>query len=318
MSIIKHVSVTSNFVLQFSEEILPVYFENNKVAPKFISFARRLTRWKFVRVPTGPFLGAYHNEFFVRDKPELVEKIVYSGASHKSKSMSKMKSAIEESRRASISRSLLQAASDPFNDALGSITAVEEVSKDRDLLNISPMPYSIRTLNQSQHEMTHWLSDASFDNTDDGSISPKFGSMSDISDLSMFSPTQSKPLPMSIAEEPKQLILPMQQVDGTLDSVEALTSISRLPYTRQVTNDHALPLEEKSTHGSTESESLMQQTVQHSTDEGSLQVEPTVDWYKQKVTEQRIQTEHLEDLVLDLSSYLGEEQQHQVGNMKFR
>ncbi|KAL7536388.1 hypothetical protein ACHAXR_007131 [Thalassiosira sp. AJA248-18] len=58
---------------RFASMILPMYFDG----AKFTSFTRRLKRWSFVRVPRGPELGAYYNKNFVRDDPELVQKMRY-------------------------------------------------------------------------------------------------------------------------------------------------------------------------------------------------------------------------------------------------
>jgi len=58
---------------RFANMILPRYFDG----AKFTSFTRRLKRWSFVRVPRGPELGAYYNKNFVRDQPELVQKMRY-------------------------------------------------------------------------------------------------------------------------------------------------------------------------------------------------------------------------------------------------
>ncbi|KAL7542391.1 hypothetical protein ACHAXR_011741 [Thalassiosira sp. AJA248-18] len=58
---------------RFASMILPMYFDG----AKFTSFTRRLKRWSFVRVPRGPELGAYYNKNFVRDDPELAQKMRY-------------------------------------------------------------------------------------------------------------------------------------------------------------------------------------------------------------------------------------------------
>lgn len=55
----------------FGELILPKYFDG----AKFTSFTRRLKRWQFNRVPRGPELGAYYNNYFMRDKPDWVRKV---------------------------------------------------------------------------------------------------------------------------------------------------------------------------------------------------------------------------------------------------
>mmetsp|Transcript_10543 Transcript_10543/g.19157 ORF Transcript_10543/g.19157 Transcript_10543/m.19157 type:complete len:623 (-) Transcript_10543:142-2010(-) len=58
---------------RFTSTILPRYFDG----ARFTSFTRRLKRWSFVRVPSGPELGAYYNKKFVRDQPELVQDMRY-------------------------------------------------------------------------------------------------------------------------------------------------------------------------------------------------------------------------------------------------
>jgi hypothetical protein len=58
---------------RFALEILPRHFEGTK----YTSFTRRLKRWKFLRVSSGPEIGAYYNKNFVRGKPELVSSIMY-------------------------------------------------------------------------------------------------------------------------------------------------------------------------------------------------------------------------------------------------
>jgi len=57
----------------FERDVLPLHFDG----AKYTSFTRRLKRWSFERVPRGPELGAYYNENFVRDRPELVKKMKY-------------------------------------------------------------------------------------------------------------------------------------------------------------------------------------------------------------------------------------------------
>lgn len=65
--------------VSFTENILPDYFaiRNNT---RFPSFTRRLKRWYFKRVPSGPQMGAYYyyRDDFLKDQPELVKKIVYT------------------------------------------------------------------------------------------------------------------------------------------------------------------------------------------------------------------------------------------------
>jgi len=48
---------------RFAEGILPSFFKQTQ----FTSFTRKLSRWKFVRVPRGPFMGAYYHKLFRKD-----------------------------------------------------------------------------------------------------------------------------------------------------------------------------------------------------------------------------------------------------------
>ncbi|KAL7462700.1 hypothetical protein ACHAXS_003073 [Conticribra weissflogii] len=50
---------------RFTKEILDVYYHHTK----FASFIRRLKRWGFQRVPSGPLIGAYYNPNFVKGDP---------------------------------------------------------------------------------------------------------------------------------------------------------------------------------------------------------------------------------------------------------
>jgi len=52
---------------RFAEEVLPVYFKQTQ----FTSFTRKLSRWKFNRVPKGPYMGAYYHKFFRKDRKYL-------------------------------------------------------------------------------------------------------------------------------------------------------------------------------------------------------------------------------------------------------
>jgi len=52
---------------RFAAEVLPVYFKQTQ----FTSFTRKLSRWKFIRVPKGPYMGAYYHKFFRRDRKYL-------------------------------------------------------------------------------------------------------------------------------------------------------------------------------------------------------------------------------------------------------
>lgn len=52
---------------RFATEILPVYFKQTQ----YTSFTRKLSRWKFARVPRGPYLGAYFHKLFRKDHKTL-------------------------------------------------------------------------------------------------------------------------------------------------------------------------------------------------------------------------------------------------------
>jgi Heat shock transcription factor len=52
---------------RFTAEILPVYFKQTQ----YTSFTRKLSRWKFARVPRGPYLGAYFHKLFRKDHKAL-------------------------------------------------------------------------------------------------------------------------------------------------------------------------------------------------------------------------------------------------------
>jgi len=52
---------------RFASDLLPQYFKQTQ----FTSFTRKLSRWKFVRVPRGPFMGAYYHKLFRKDHKAL-------------------------------------------------------------------------------------------------------------------------------------------------------------------------------------------------------------------------------------------------------
>lgn len=52
---------------RFASDLLPHYFKQTQ----FTSFTRKLSRWKFVRVPRGPFMGAYYHKLFRKDHKAL-------------------------------------------------------------------------------------------------------------------------------------------------------------------------------------------------------------------------------------------------------
>lgn len=61
----------------FAETVMPRYFSRKA---KYSSFTRKLNRWNFVRVSSGPELGAYYHEFFLRDKPHLAAQMFCKNA----------------------------------------------------------------------------------------------------------------------------------------------------------------------------------------------------------------------------------------------
>jgi hypothetical protein len=61
----------------FAEKIMPRFFPRKS---KYSSFTRKLNRWNFVRVSSGPELGAYYHEFFLRDKPQLAAQMFCKNA----------------------------------------------------------------------------------------------------------------------------------------------------------------------------------------------------------------------------------------------
>ena len=64
---------------KFVEDVLIHYFDSRGSGnTKFTSFTRRLKRWLFKRVPSGPQMGAYYRENFLKDRPDLAKKIIYS------------------------------------------------------------------------------------------------------------------------------------------------------------------------------------------------------------------------------------------------
>jgi len=58
---------------RFLGEILPPYYKNKKI--KYTSFTRKLSRWDFVRLSSGPDTGAFYHKLFQRDKPDLARRM---------------------------------------------------------------------------------------------------------------------------------------------------------------------------------------------------------------------------------------------------
>jgi hypothetical protein len=61
----------------FAEKVMPRFFPRKS---KYSSFTRKLNRWNFNRVSSGPELGAYYHEFFLRDKPHLAAQMFCKSA----------------------------------------------------------------------------------------------------------------------------------------------------------------------------------------------------------------------------------------------
>ncbi len=57
----------------FAENVLPLFCGN----AKYTSFTRRLKRWGFRRVPSGPYMGTYYSPNFTRDHPDLAASVRY-------------------------------------------------------------------------------------------------------------------------------------------------------------------------------------------------------------------------------------------------
>ncbi|KAL7466781.1 hypothetical protein ACHAXS_007065 [Conticribra weissflogii] len=62
---------------KFAEEVLPIYYKHTK----FPSFIRRLKRWGFMRVPSGPLMGAYYNPDFRRGLATRASLVKYNNQS---------------------------------------------------------------------------------------------------------------------------------------------------------------------------------------------------------------------------------------------
>jgi hypothetical protein len=62
----------------FTDEILPKYFSKQS---KTVSFLRQLNLYSFVRIRSGPELGGYYHELFLKGRPELSSFMRRTGAS---------------------------------------------------------------------------------------------------------------------------------------------------------------------------------------------------------------------------------------------
>jgi len=73
---------------RFEYELLPRFFPGSK----YSSFARRLNRWNYVQIRTGPKRGAYTNLMFTRDNPELCSKMSHRARPNKKSILQSMNS----------------------------------------------------------------------------------------------------------------------------------------------------------------------------------------------------------------------------------
>jgi hypothetical protein len=62
----------------FTNEILPKYFAKQS---KLVSFLRQLNLYGFVRIQSGPDLGGYYHELFLKGRPELFTYMRRAGIS---------------------------------------------------------------------------------------------------------------------------------------------------------------------------------------------------------------------------------------------
>lgn len=81
---------------RFASEILPRHFKQSQ----FTSFTRKLTRWKFLRVPRGPYIGAYYHSLFRKDARALCSLMVCNSDKFNPALLAKAKELLNESRTA--------------------------------------------------------------------------------------------------------------------------------------------------------------------------------------------------------------------------
>lgn len=84
---------------KFAREILPCHFKQSL----FTSFTRKLTRWKFLRVPRGPYIGAYYHSLFRKDARALCSLIKCNGEKFNPVLLAKAKELLNQSRAAQTS-----------------------------------------------------------------------------------------------------------------------------------------------------------------------------------------------------------------------
>lgn len=66
---------------RFANEIMPTYFKESQ----YTSFTRKLSRWKFIRVSRGPYMGAYYHKHFRIDNRFLCKLMSCNNTSTSSK-----------------------------------------------------------------------------------------------------------------------------------------------------------------------------------------------------------------------------------------
>lgn len=66
---------------RFATDILPRYFKESQ----YTSFTRKLSRWKFSRIPRGQYMGAYYHKNFRRDNRDLCARMSCSNSTKLSK-----------------------------------------------------------------------------------------------------------------------------------------------------------------------------------------------------------------------------------------
>jgi len=105
----------------FAEKVMPRFFPRKS---KYSSFTRKLNRWNFTRVSSGPELGAYYHEFFLRDQPHLAAQMFCKNARTKiamalpeptalHSQLSKAQAAAPEPSRLDPSHVLMDTSADP-------------------------------------------------------------------------------------------------------------------------------------------------------------------------------------------------------------
>ncbi|KAL7543330.1 hypothetical protein ACHAWF_007369 [Thalassiosira exigua] len=158
---------------EFSRYILPRFFGGRSASnTKFTSFTRRLKRWNFSRVPSGREMGAYHNEHFLKGKPDLARKINYPAKKLEPANKARKKSSpIPKQRRRASTGSVMPPDMSAFKSNFIPPRTKNE-SFDIDALDISPTPIrdSIATapignifpMPPIENDLKDWLSAADF------------------------------------------------------------------------------------------------------------------------------------------------------------